>query len=56
MNMRSLDFSRMCAAALMTDLECGDGLEEVGLGAVHVSREALLQAAEALPWRRCQLL
>jgi hypothetical protein len=33
----------------MTDLEHGDGMAEVGLGAVHVSRKALLQAAEALP-------
>jgi hypothetical protein len=45
----SQDLSSMHAAALMTDLEYGDGVAEVGLGAVQVSREALLQAAEALP-------
>ena len=35
----------------MPNLECGDGVTEGGLGAVQMSREALLQAAEALPWR-----
>jgi hypothetical protein len=39
----------MHTAAQMTDLEFGDGVAEVGLGAVQVTREALLQAAEALP-------
>ena len=32
----------------MSDLERSDGVAEVGLAAVQVSREALLQAAEAL--------
>jgi hypothetical protein len=39
--------SGMCA--FVPDLEFCKGVEEVDLGAVQVSREALLQAAEALP-------
>ena len=32
----------------MSDLECSDGVAEVGLATAQVSREALLQTAEAL--------
>jgi hypothetical protein len=46
-NSRSI--SSMNMAVLTRDLQNGNGVEEVGLAAAQVSREALLQAVEALP-------
>ena len=41
-------FSSVCREEFAAGLNCGDGVPEVSLAAVQVSRETLLQAAEAL--------
>jgi hypothetical protein len=42
----------MRTTASSPDLDYGDGVPEVGLAATEVEREALLQIAEALSWRK----